>query len=635
MTTALIAATLAVVVAALAMFGWRAYVRSRCRYDLVVQPGRFAACAGHRSVGTTDVALGERSSDAPFPAEPLDRAPITLQPDALVEPPRASAGMPGTRLIQGSSAYGTAAGVEVLESWSQVDEHTLRAVSQLTHGHVSNLADLRKTIDANNYHLESEHFQTMLRGHVGERFAADDFGQAGAHVQFFDASNNAGADFLVDGHPVNVKITLDAQHAASEHFAQYPDIPMVVNADAANIPADAITLDPSVPFDPSVLQGGHVVLVDPGLHLDAVGSATSDSLGAADGTAGLAGAAFPTITIALAAGQAVYREWQLFQRGATTPQRAVGNVGKDVTTRATGVWVGATGGLQLGVAIDGATGGLLLGMPTLVLTVGGAVVGSKAGQKIGKRWRERPMRKAQESLDSALGLAREATGAANGELSALWNREAGIVSRTLHDAAMQGRQRLDYAVWESKQHLEVAETVSDGAQADLLERAVTEMRSSPTPRPCRRRGPIAAVERRADASALQHALRTWEKQAKAARSLVDPRTRMVTTFDLIMVGTHGQAEAAAYLEHVAAARRMALDRAVAVSAAVASDLMRARVKADVELAELTSRWTVRAMELEDQIKPLLDEYELARIRYVTECRAAGYDVSESVTALTD
>jgi hypothetical protein len=196
-------------------FWWLALVSYRRRDDLKVKHGSFSNLVSTpSSIGGHTHGPEPLGRTPPVPLEPFTEG-HKYQPD-LASVSRNSKSMPGP--ILEAAPYGFLAGADVLESWSRVDEDTLLAVSQLTHQHISGLIDLRRAVDGHDYHLNSEHFQTMLRGHVGEQFAAGDFKRAGAQVDFYNNSNYPGADIQIDGHPANVKITADAGHAASEHF---------------------------------------------------------------------------------------------------------------------------------------------------------------------------------------------------------------------------------------------------------------------------------------------------------------------------------------------------------------------------------------------------------------------------------
>ena len=256
-----------------------------------------------------------------------------------------------------------------------LDESMLDALTELSGTQVDGLADFLTLQELKNCQLES----IRLRGTVGEQQAASSFNQAGHEVTWpqggateFGPSNNPGWDFQVDGHEVNVKVTQDASDAAASHFAQHPDVPMVVNADAANIAPDAVYFDPAQGLDAASLDGDNVTIVDESLILSDIASLQADVAGI-DGTADIEAAAdtIPGLTLLTAAGRSGVREGRLARNGKTSPGRAVKNVGLDTSLKGGGAAAGATAGAKAGLAIDAMTGGALLGVPTLFGSVGG------------------------------------------------------------------------------------------------------------------------------------------------------------------------------------------------------------------------------------------------------------------------
>lgn len=78
-----------------------------------------------------------------------------------------------------------------------------------------------------------------IRGYVAEQIVATQLVAKGHDVSLPETSNNAGFDLVVDGLPVQVKCLTDASSLAS-HFAAYPDIPVIANAECV---AQAIELE--------------------------------------------------------------------------------------------------------------------------------------------------------------------------------------------------------------------------------------------------------------------------------------------------------------------------------------------------------------------------------------------------------
>jgi hypothetical protein len=109
-------AVLVIAVVLLVAIRWRRYVTSRSRYDLVVQPGRFAELAQR-------IQLAGSQSGQPATADgPPGGPPPAFLPPKVPPLPR-TIGDPfdplGKSVLGGSLPYGALAGASVLESWSQ------------------------------------------------------------------------------------------------------------------------------------------------------------------------------------------------------------------------------------------------------------------------------------------------------------------------------------------------------------------------------------------------------------------------------------------------------------------------------------------------------------------------------------
>lgn len=72
----------------------------------------------------------------------------------------------------------------------------------------------------------------QLQGYVAERVAAHALLASGADVSFPATSNQPGWDLLVNGEPFQVKC-LATPAGVHEHFARYPDIPVITNGELA------------------------------------------------------------------------------------------------------------------------------------------------------------------------------------------------------------------------------------------------------------------------------------------------------------------------------------------------------------------------------------------------------------------
>lgn len=98
-----------------------------------------------------------------------------------------------------------------------------------------------QVLDAIDFSYSSDIWQALhdmtsgelvrLTGYTAEQVAASKLAAMGHVVSFPDSPNQPGWDLLVDGHPVQVKCTLDP-HPIEEHMHRYPDIPVVANKEA-------------------------------------------------------------------------------------------------------------------------------------------------------------------------------------------------------------------------------------------------------------------------------------------------------------------------------------------------------------------------------------------------------------------
>ncbi len=220
-----------------------------------------------------------------------------------------------------SAALALGAVAEAVHDLLAVDSSVMRSLHQLSREQVDGLADLRNLQDSHNYDLTGY----KVRGGAGEQQVADHFSEAGNTVTWpaggttdFGPSNNPGWDLAIDGHEVNVKVVGDAAREVSEHFAKYPDVPLVLNGDAANIPDDALVFDGTTTFDSAELVGDHVVVIDESLTLSGIEEAQAAVADAAESPVaeGLADQ-IPVLSFLTAAVRSGYSEGRLLAGGKT------------------------------------------------------------------------------------------------------------------------------------------------------------------------------------------------------------------------------------------------------------------------------------------------------------------------------
>lgn len=111
--------------------------------------------------------------------------------------------------------------------------------------------DLYATVHEKGYDLASIGFFSNLRGHIGEWQAIRDFAQFQPSVPV--SSANPGWDLKFGDHGyANVKVVNDATSGLAHHLADHSDVSVIMNCDAAHIPAHALFFSPGEHLDPEV-----------------------------------------------------------------------------------------------------------------------------------------------------------------------------------------------------------------------------------------------------------------------------------------------------------------------------------------------------------------------------------------------
>lgn len=324
---------------------------------------------------------------------------------------------PGTRAGAGAAAAARADGADgfavggvaavAAADWWTVDAEVLAAVGHMSHESLENVVDLWSVVG--DYRFGEKLFQN-LRGHVGEQTAAEHLAEAGLSVQWPEASNEPGWDLDAGGHAVNVKVTADAGRSAAEHFERYPQIPVVVNGDAANIPDGAVFFNPAEGLDPALLVGDHVVIVDQALSLSEAAASVEDALNVDALHGDMGDTAIPGVGLLVTVVRSGVREGRLLHAGDTDAARAAYNVTVDVVAKGVGIIAGAKAGAAAGAAVDAAAFGTTFGAAAAVGAIAGAFGGSKAGGKVATHFKHAKLREARQAAD-------EATTAYSGEVA--------------------------------------------------------------------------------------------------------------------------------------------------------------------------------------------------------------------------
>ena len=394
----------------------RTYVRPPNAPVFDVEEGRFDAYA-RRRLGTIGDTVEVRTRSGVAYSAPRDSGETSVVNSGTAGPSSSGmAGVPDARealFVAAPEAALTGILVfDTLRSAAQLDSSLLDAMTQLSGEQIDGLADFRNFQAMDGYQLDS----IKLRGTVGEQESAEGFEGLGHDVSWpdgglteFGPSNNPGWDLSVDGQEVNVKVAADASEAASEHFAKYPDIPVVVNSDAANIPDDAVYVDADNALQPDDLIGDNIVVVQEALTLsgaEGIQAAGSDAADAIDLDA--AADVVPGLGLLIAGVRSGVREGRLLANGKTEAGRAIKNIAVDTAGRGGGGLTGLAAGAKTGAVIDAAMGGAGLGIPTAICSTGGTLLGAYAGGKGANAVKGRPLKDAQTSLaDKLKGLNAE------------------------------------------------------------------------------------------------------------------------------------------------------------------------------------------------------------------------------------
>ncbi|GAV24505.1 hypothetical protein ciss_04380 [Carboxydothermus islandicus] len=248
---------------------------------------------------------------------------------------------------------GATATYDAIEALTKIDSTVLEAIKFSAGGNIDSYKDLLSYIHDHFESLDHDSLEgaiNRLVGYVGEQKVAQDLIAQGHHVEFPADPNNAGYDLLVDGHPIQIKTTLN-ESLISDHFDKYDNIPVITNIE--NFDVAAVHKD---------------VFVDPNLSYFDVKEATISTL---DGIHDLHAFDFhiPVVTLLFASA----REFNLLMKNYTDVLTSLKNIGLDVAGVGFGGGIGGAIGAALGFGVGGPIGAAL-----------GKVVGSLGGALLGK-----------------------------------------------------------------------------------------------------------------------------------------------------------------------------------------------------------------------------------------------------------
>lgn len=248
----------------------------------------------------------------------------------------------------GAGAAASAYTLGLIWDYSHIDPAFLQALSFASKGNPENLNALQ---DISADALEKSGAVTRLSGYVAEQQVAMNLQQQGHVVELPTSANQVGYDLIVDGTPMQVKCSMDANYVLS-HFDKYPDIPVIVNSELAE------------------KLGDHpMVIVDSSLSYAAVQENTAVGLEELSEFAGV-GDLLPIPLLTL--GMAAYRNYAALDAGQIDTKKYLENVGKETAAISGGA---AAGGLLLTTIAGIATGGV-----GVIIAGGiGAYIGGVAG----------------------------------------------------------------------------------------------------------------------------------------------------------------------------------------------------------------------------------------------------------------
>jgi hypothetical protein len=539
--------------------------------------------------------FGEPGTEARIAAPESGPEPTSASPDGTT---KGDAVLTGAALLDG---LGPAAGMWA--RWEAVDRSVFQAVAHMSHSAVNNFGDLMKVVDVKGYAVQTAGFLSKLVGHMGEWKVQEHLMSSGIGVSMPFTSNEPGLDMWLDGHAVNVKNYADVGLAAHEHFMAHPDIPIIVPADAANIPADALHFDPSHGMDVSALDhSDHLVIVDHALsHAETVGHAQ----GAID-TLGDAGPHMhvPWVTLAVSS----FREGRLLFEGSTDLARAAKNIAVDTAAVGGGGFLGAKAGAAVGSLIAPGLGTLIGG---LVGGIGGAIVGRSAANAI----KRAPLDEAKAALQSAREHYKEAEGAAMAHAETSWQTAEREEQKRLAEEMSTVVREGETSLAALRDATAKAARLSPGDAGRLLDTA-EEVLARLKERAGRRASPsfvwplrwVAkwfAPQADEEARVVAADSQAWMAQASALKGeFTGSQEATNRVFDLVMAVPGGVDAAKAFVARAVEIRKQAYGQAAAITQKLVGLVVGLR-KAAVE--RLRARWK----RIEDEIREMLSEPKAA------------------------
>jgi hypothetical protein len=581
------------------------------------------------SGGGADVAarrLQEWGSESRPEDEPLRNPRESSSPGASTSD--AGRHRRGDDRVRGMFAAGADAGILAAHSWLSVDDSVFQAASQAAHAPIDNLLDLTSVAHLDSWAEASAGVQHQLAGHVGEFIARDHLEAAGLSTHMAELSNQQGWDATIGNLHVNFKDYADYHSPGiAEHFAANPDVPVVMPADAAHLPADALHITPSGHLDPSDLAGHHVFVLDGWHHADAAKAMQSAyeqidpgialhhaaELAASGNLVDAAGAidlGFPVVTSLMSG----YREGKLVISGDTDLLRAATNIGLDVGGVVGGGSIGHLIGSGIGVVLGGPPGAIVGGIL-------GGVAGAIGGKVAAGAVRGQPLRDAAARYKDA----HEELVATGKEAEALTGSTWTATSKTIGAEYEQSVRELvslydDFAAAQ-RSHAEEASTFSAADAERVFGRARGGVDTAAAlPDAPRRWLALPGIRQLSGAAAVRQLRRDLDRWDQSCADALTDEPERDRVLDLLAAVPGGDAEIERFVARGAEARTTAYRAIAAASAQTQTAAIGLRTAAQERLED---GWTQLQAEVQERLEATRERLTKAEAKLQKELRAAG------------
>jgi hypothetical protein len=345
---------------------------------------------------------------------------------------------------------------DFLYNYIRIDPEVVRGVEFARAGDVDGVLSFASFADSkadlSGASLDGLHSE--LQGYVAEQIEAHHLIAQGHDVQFPDTPNNPGWDIKVDGHPFQIKCLSDA-HGVYEHLHNYPDIPVIVNAELAEQVGDHSN-----------------VYVDASLHHDAVVRATEETL---DRGRDLADFEIPWISLDVSV---AFNLYYMLVNG-TDFTGFLTCTATDFGARFIGGTTGKSAGAGAGLLVFGPAGAIVIGAL-------GAVGGAIGGRRVVAIARQLLVSREAEAVREAVHhVAETAADAMSPKLEA-WKQKSAMVTeslagpkrnQTIVRAAMVRRmaEHIEYLT-QKKVEIELLACDTTGDPGSLFERVLRLIR---------------------------------------------------------------------------------------------------------------------------------------------------------------